>query len=198
MDSDGANREELATLNVLSGQTVSWSPDGSTVAAISTTYDIYAVPLDGSAPTNLTNTPSPASEGQPAWSPLGNKIVYLNANKLWTMNADGSGKQELTPSGSRPTWAPDGASVVYQAVQDGYDEVMTVTLDGGEPMALTDDGPNTYPSWSPDGEFVGYIQSQGSSPVVKYVVTMRPNGTGKETFSVSGNVDNLSWSPCLE
>ena len=55
--------------------------------------------------------------GFPAWSPDGSKIVFVRVgNKLWLMNADGSGVTQLTDGRSRlssPAWSPDGSKIVF-------------------------------------------------------------------------------------
>ncbi|MBI4726713.1 PD40 domain-containing protein [candidate division TA06 bacterium] len=62
---------------------------------------IWVVNSDGSKPIKLTET----GGDHPAWSPDGTKIVYCNTvdGRLWTMNADGTNKQQLTFNWCRRT-----------------------------------------------------------------------------------------------
>src|SRR3954451_6917253 len=60
--------------------------------------ELYSVNADGSAMRRLTW--SPETEQEPSWSPDGTRIAYesdLGGNfHIWVMNADGSGRTELT------------------------------------------------------------------------------------------------------
>src|SRR4051812_30037681 len=66
--------------------------------------ELYSENADGSAMRRLTW--SPEVEGAPAWSPDGRRIAYESALggsfHIWVMNADGSGRTELT-SGAQDT-----------------------------------------------------------------------------------------------
>ncbi|MDR7273890.1 TolB family protein [Catenuloplanes atrovinosus] len=53
---------------------------------------------------------------RPRWSPDGTRIAYLLKNRLWIMNADGSGQRALDghPSGGAD-WSPDGKWLAFAA-----------------------------------------------------------------------------------
>src|SRR6185436_2752702 len=87
--------------------------------------DIWSINPDGSAPMNLTNTPT-AFEGEGSWSPDGTKIAFVTGfGQVWTMNADGSNKTNVTPDVSGPpfynahvtatgvAWSPDGTKIAF-------------------------------------------------------------------------------------
>lgn len=59
---------------------------------------------------------------------------------------------------ANPRWSPDGTRVVYEAFEEGVGYgVMLVDVDGGSPTALVTDMAAGYPTWSPDGQQIGFI-----------------------------------------
>ncbi|WP_400193542.1 alpha/beta fold hydrolase [Hymenobacter sp. B81] len=103
------------------------SPDRKTVAFTVTRYDlganrgsadIYSVPVGGGKVQQLTSTPQ--SENTLNWRPDG-KLTYLSnaggSTQLFVMNADGSGKQQLSDfkdeSLGNLRYAPNGRFILY-------------------------------------------------------------------------------------
>lgn len=114
-----------------------WSPDGSRILfnrgvrlpnSIWSNFDLYTVKPDGSDLQRLTD--HPASDGHPVWTPDGKQILYNSGQagyrdeachydqtfqpygQLFVMNADGSGKRQITDSvweDSTPQYVPPGA-----------------------------------------------------------------------------------------
>ena len=118
-DIDGSNRDQI-TASANDRWEPSWSPNSQKVIfteilSIDTTI-IVVVNADGTNPIVLTD--STATDHSPAWSPDGRKIVYISAtsrvdakSELFIMNADGSGKLQLTDTFGAgavyyPAWSP--------------------------------------------------------------------------------------------
>ncbi len=93
----------------------SWSPDGAHIAFAWTkgfepgNYNIFVMDVASGQLSQLTS-----NEGRnenPNWAPDGAHIVYASTrgrqSQLWVMNADGTGKHQLTQTGSneKPFWA---------------------------------------------------------------------------------------------
>jgi Tol biopolymer transport system component len=53
-----------------------------------------------------------AGDGDPAWSPNGQKLAFTRERGAYTdvylVDADGSSEKRLTQRGARPLWSPDG------------------------------------------------------------------------------------------
>jgi TolB protein len=86
-----------------------------------------------------------SSEDDPAWD-------------IWIMNADGSGRVNLTPgrpeSDTQPDWSPDGSRIVFLSIaSDGNWDLWVIDADGTDLRRLTTDpARDSNPAWSPDGE----------------------------------------------
>lgn len=100
---DRMTAETLWAMGRIGGATA--SPDGKTIAYQVGYYSVkenkshqmlYTVSADGKLQRTLTNTA--ASETDAAWINGGKHIAFLSKGQLWTMNADGSDRRQLTKS----------------------------------------------------------------------------------------------------
>jgi TolB protein len=132
---------------------IDWSPDVTKfVAAIENCAefdcepDIYTVNVDGTGLTNLTNTLH--AERNPAWSPLGSKIVFdsilAGEEDVFTIDPDGTNLDNLTDDITQPArepdWRPDGGRIASTAG--------TMDPDGSNKATGFPWGDS---AWSPDG-----------------------------------------------
>jgi TolB protein len=54
---------------------------------------------------------------RPRFSPSGRRIAYVHNTTVWVMNADGSGKRQVSDrSAGGPSWSPNGASIAFSAL----------------------------------------------------------------------------------
>jgi len=98
-----------------------WSPDGNKIV-FAHSNDIWVVDADGTNLMQLTNT-AKISEALPSFSPDGKKIVYTSNEgennepstdwNIWTMNADGSNKTQITELDSWDSWPIWGRQGIY-------------------------------------------------------------------------------------
>jgi TolB protein len=144
-----------------------WSPDGSRLAFVSTSYEgrwhIFVAPMDD----GRTGTPVRVTEDRdsglpryyysvwdhylsPSWSPDGRELTFVSnrgrvwgTGGFWRMPAvPGSSARELhyeeTTWKARPDWSPDGARLVYSSyLGRQWQQLWLVPASGGDSFQLT-------------------------------------------------------------
>lgn len=128
-----------------------------------------------------------------AWSPDGSRVAFLSGSfgegALLVIGADGSGESHVTDMEARaPEWSPDGARIVFEAVEGG---IFSVGADGSSLTEISDDGHG--PKWSPDGtRVVFFAEFDGNVDI--YV--MGTDGSNRSRLT-SDPADDVSpaWAP---
>jgi len=127
---------------------------------------IFWVPADGGAPTQLTFGALNAGGGQIAWTPDSRSVLFsANLSKDW--------ERELTEA-----------------------EIYRVSIDGGAPVALTTrKGPDAAPAVSPDGRLIAYIgyDEDGRANKDTKLYVMNTDGSGSRVLT--GNFDRAVGNP---
>ncbi len=159
-----------------------FSPDGKSLVYSgdeSRAFELYVQSLTpGGGKTQLTFGGTQAFE--PAWSPDGRWIVYhaATAGGIWRVPAGGGEPERLAGFGSRPAFAPDGKTIVFQseslptladtsAPALARSRLWLLDLEGGEPRPLTEAGRpaggHAAPNWSPSGHQIVFTASRRDS-----------------------------------
>ena len=159
MEIDGTDSQTLATLE---GRyiTTALSPDGSW-AVIPKAPGLWKLPLDGGAPTQLTDLEAFI----PAISPDGTRLAFYfeEDEQEWIgVTSIESGDLEVTLEGpallstssSILRWADDGEALIINTVPGDRGNLWRLPLDGGELQRLTDftDERLFWFEYTPDGE----------------------------------------------
>jgi Tol biopolymer transport system component len=142
------------------------SPDGRKIAFVSfqrgdgedtEIYVIGAGRPEGPDNPAVQLTRNTTNDGAPDWSPDGTQIVYggvRNGNaEILVMNADGSGKKNITHSSapeSGPAWSPDGKQIAFESLRGGDSEIFRMRADGSHRIQLTfNTRDDSSPDWQP-------------------------------------------------
>jgi serine/threonine protein kinase len=183
-----------------------WMTGGKIVHASreSGLMDIWTMDQDGKNPKQLTK--HAGDNTSPCATADGRYIVFTSTRSratrsIWRMDADGGNLKQLTegPGDLFPQSSPDGRWVVFHSQRSGSLRVWKVSIDGGEPVRLTDKW-TANPTVSPDGTLVAcfYREDQPNAPVkvaiipfaggdpVKVLDLPRPSFTGPA---------GLRWTP---
>jgi TolB protein len=106
---------------------------------------------------------------------------------IWVMNADTTGKTQLTFGTADDDWAawsPNYKKVVFSSNRNGRWELFTVNVDGTGLKQLTsapNPGGDTYASWSPDGSKIFFSRSTWHPTASAWhaqIFSVNANGTG--------------------
>jgi TolB protein len=209
---DGSQRTQL-TNNSLYSTFPAWSPDGKYIAYVAHGNDqIRVMNADGSNDRALTDYASDGSmiNATPRWSPDGTKIAYTSGVRtspdivvwpnthIWVMNADGSGKMQLTSGDFAdlgPTWSPDGKTIVLSSSRGGgVFHIWKMNADGTNVVQITTSGTDPVsgypmeqkvPMWSPDGAYIVYWEGVEESHLSRGVLmgTAQPTAADKQIVS---------------
>ncbi|MFZ5799680.1 MAG: hypothetical protein ACOY3O_14860 [Thermodesulfobacteriota bacterium] len=214
---DGTGMARLTT-NAVEDSNASFGSDGKIyferyVGPNYNDYQIFRMESDGSLQTNLTSAHSGTqSERNVALSPNGSKIAFYSANALWVADADGTSPEKVSAAGYNVydyygfySWSPDSNQIAYTCYDiEGIDintwQICLVNKDGTHSVLTSGSGYKTWPSWSPDGSRIAFLQEE--YPSYK-VMTVKADGSGDTTVdeAIAGGGSwqyihgPLSWSP---
>lgn len=119
------------------------SPNGSRLA-FSYAGDLWIVGASGGKARRLTEGPD--FDRRPVWSHDGRSIAFARVRdgvqNLWILRLPDEQERQLTHHES-PDWpnafAPDDLSVLFHSARSGEERIYRVSVEGGEPEALTFD-----------------------------------------------------------
>jgi serine/threonine protein kinase/Tol biopolymer transport system component len=165
------------------------------------TSQIFVVRTDAGTPEEgirqITNV-GPSRDG---WDGLAftndGRLVFSSAasgtDELWTMDADGSHRQQLTKTDARNfrvSLSRDGRILVCSSTRGGGHDIWRMNSDGTDARQLTTTGTTSLATVSPDGQWIAYRPSAG-----------RPTAAGKEWLRRmdvdGGHQMDLSDTPML-
>ena len=210
MDMDAGNKKKVISLDRAHYSSPTLSHDGTKICYV--TYyasDSYGVWWKNGTVTRGQGTwERVESEYEPEW--LSGTILCAGSlmySDIWVMDVDGSNTTNIasgldsTNSPPRPTWSPDGNTIVYSnstllpGTHSENIDIWIMDADGRNKTQLTNDsGYNVNPVISPDGGKIVYMSGY-SNRDNRDIWVVNSDGSNKKRLTFSPTIDFLrGWS----
>jgi hypothetical protein len=148
-----------------------WTPDGQRIVVTvapgtGDDRDLYLLAVDGAAPELLRGGEGRQEGG--SFSPVDDSFVWSAAfgdGELDVYGGTADAPIQLTGRPEREAsaqWSPDGSTILFRRVTDGFSQLWTMAPDGSDQVQLTTDEADHYdPRWSPDGSRIAFTADAG-------------------------------------
>lgn len=148
-----ALKDASARRNLTVGESPSWSPDDTQLAFHTCRGSMCGIFKSASQPGSEAIPVIGDDGGLPSWSPDGKRLVYQKEvdgyKQLFVINADGSGKRQLTSGAAMrvsAVWSADGSFIFYRSTEGGPWGIWRMNADGTNPIKIMDNVPPV--SWA--------------------------------------------------
>ena len=197
----------------IGGEThASLSPDGSRIVytEVNEDFDIVDVPFNDDPPRKVVTTSR--REFSAVWSPVGMQFAYASDRsgpfEIWLKSTQEGWERPIVQNkdfddgiNSVTTclaFSPDGGRIAYTRSTLEKNVIWISPISGGSAIRLSpDDGSGQFaPTWSPDGNWIAFLQISGSSVhLVKTRVGGREAPIAIDRQMEDLYLSNPRWSP---
>src|SRR5688572_825439 len=164
--------KEVRTLDRGVYTSPAWSPDGTRVAAVKDTRQIWVVDANSGKSLQLAaNQPEDVVTGL-VWSPDGRQVAFhvrkIDQELIYRVSADGTGTAELVSrlpgfGLALNDWSPDGKYLIYYSQQLAGNRLFALPVTP-EPKPIeimrSDNTPINFARISPDGRLIAYQSTE--------------------------------------
>jgi len=156
-------------------------------------WDLWVRPLKANG-ASVRLTSLGGAETDPAWSPAGRSIAFtwwptpLSAPSVMVVAAAGGTPVLLRANASRPSWTPDGLSIVVEDDTSATSPLLSVRVAGGAAVPVTGTNGGTDPALAKDGR-IAFVDSEGNAALVS------PGSATPSVLWQALEVWRPAWSP---
>jgi Tol biopolymer transport system component len=170
------------------------SSDGSRVACVPKTDRrmLFLMDADGS---NIRLLARSEWIGDPAFSPDSHNVAFsAERQRIKVVATDGTGVTTVVAKdGARPSYRPDGTSIVYESFRNGQYDVYLLDLRSGRAVRLSwARGDSRAPVFSPDGHQIVFA---GVRNRMRDIYVMDVDGSNIRRLTSQRDVGFPSFSP---
>ena len=168
------------------------------VANVYGIWQVFVINPDGTEAQQLTDIAQPGA-GDPAISPDGTTIAFVNARKIYTLGTDGRDLMVIYEGEFEtgwPSWSPDSKKIIFASQHNGNLDIFTMNLDGTNLVQITEDlAKDQDPVFSPNGTQIAFSSNRSGAWEIHIL-----NLTNGKTEQITRLGDNSgtgwpSWSP---
>jgi TolB protein len=92
-----------------------------------------------------------------------------------------------------PSYAPDGARVVFESDREGTQQLYVMNADGSNVQRISfGNGRYSTPVWSPRGDYIAFTKQLMGRFLIG---VMRPDGSGERILSEGFHNEGPTWAP---
>ncbi len=183
-----------------------FSPDGQKIVMSLGMPDgrtsIYEMDLRSRQSRRLTQ--SDGIDTSPSYAPDGSQIVFESdrggAQRLWVMNADGSGVHPISMgegSYSTPVWSPRGDYIAFTKQTGGQFLIGVMKPDGSGERVLTEGFHNEGPTWAPNGRLVMFFRESKGPMADRRFTRWTSRALTSARLPTPAFGSDPAWSPLL-
>jgi eukaryotic-like serine/threonine-protein kinase len=193
-------RLQPISVDKFSGSALSWTEQGR-LMQVDSSGQSYLSAANGTSQVRLVSKEAIFKDISACGSGDSAVVVKSVRNKdtVWRLNLATNELRQLTfgPSDWFPECAPDGTSLVFSGFspETGTRFISELPLGGGVAKELAR-GEVWYPTVSPDGKFLAYLEreGQGSTASLQFVVQNRVDSSSRK-IQAPESTGNLKWLP---
>ena len=164
-------------------------------------WDIEAMPIDGSSPPESITTSAPGFvASHPSWSPDRRSIAFAGmpqgieaeTSGQSIFVTDGTSTRRIT-DGATPTWSPDGRWIVFERTTSdrSQNQLFRIRPDGSDQQLLGLGYASTV-AFSPDGSQLAVVASRD---IEHRFLSVGPFGARLADGAVVDDASDPAWSP---
>jgi Tol biopolymer transport system component len=131
------------------------------------------------------------ASAQPQWIVFAARPPGFGVEQLYRITPSGRGLKQLTKgayASSAPAFAPNGKKIAFAELGAG---IFSMNVDGTGVRRLTNNGRDSFPAWSPDGNQIAYIRPDANGWRVH---VMSASGAGERVLRLAPPAGRPTWS----